>query len=84
MGGHGDAWTCMETHGEAWRRMDMHGDTWRRKGTRVHAGFLGEKQGDSGGKKWEPPAARSALRWARLGDTRRVGFSACAAEMAPF
>ena len=29
-------------------------------------------------------AARSALRWARLGDTRRVGFSACAAEMAPF
>eukprot|EP00964_Phaeocystis_antarctica_P119482 scaffold83195_cov36-Phaeocystis_antarctica.AAC.2 len=29
-------------------------------------------------------AARSALRWARLGDTRRVVFSACAAEMTPF
>ena len=44
---HGDAWTCMETRGHAWRGMETH----------IHAGFLGEKQGDSGGGGKRMPGA---------------------------
>ena len=50
MGGHGKAWTGMETHGDTWRGMEKHGDAWRRMDMHIFWGknraILGEKNGN--------------------------------------